>query len=299
MTKILILGASGNIASLVTASLAQARGITLRLTSSRDDGVTRLRDDYPNAQVVKADWRDLPSLQAAFEGIDRVLVITPDFVTDELVATPNLIKAAQGTPGLEQFVRLIAIYPNVKDEEITEEWLATKTGTATKKITLPLMNASKLPITYVNVAAWIDFNLMWFAGDDIQQRRELHLPHRLDAPRTWIAEGDIAAVIEKVLLEGPDLHRGKEHILTGTEHHDFRQVVDMISAEVGETVRLVDSEDGIRRGAGEAADTLLAYLNSERLHAGQVPITDTAETMLGRKPQSLRDYIATYREFFA
>lgn len=299
MTRILILGATGNIASLVAEALAARPEATLRLTSTRDEGVETLKRAYPKAEVVKADWHRADTLPAAFDGVDRVLMITPDFITDEVLATTNVVEAAKAASTLDHFVRLTAVYPNVTDADITEEWFGCHTGSALKNVTLPIMDASGLPVTYVNVAAWIAFNLMWFGETDVKDAREMAFPRRLDAPRTWITEQDIRDVIVKILFDGPAYHAGKEHVLTGQEHFGFDHVTALLSAEVGEPVRWVDSEAGLRRAAGENAELLLTYISSERKHCASVPVTDTVERLLGRRQETLAEYIAANRDWFA
>ncbi|MBO9376358.1 NAD(P)H-binding protein [Sphingomonas histidinilytica] len=298
MARILILGATGNIASIVTSILAEEGRHQLRLSSTRDEGVEQLKALYPEAEVVKADWHDQASLPAALEGVNRVLIITPDFITDEVVATSNILEAAKAAP-IDLIVRHIAVYPGVTDADITEEWFATRTGSALKNVTIPLHRRSGLPTTLINVSAWIGFNLMWFAEADIQEKRYLPLPARLDAQRTWISESDIARVAAKVLSDGPATHAGQEYVLTGTEKIGFDDVVAMLSDEVGEKVELRDTEDGLRRAAGANAEQLISYISCERRHCGNVDPDPTFERLMGRPPQSLRAYIAENRDYFA
>jgi hypothetical protein len=141
MMKTLILGAAGNLARPTAAMLtARHPEIALRLTSSRAEGIELLRSAFPSAEVVGADWYDEPSLVAAMRDVEKVLVITPDFVTDENVATPNIIRAAERM-GVSQLVRLIAMPPGFSVAPSTAA--SGQTGTKAERRTglhTPLVN---------------------------------------------------------------------------------------------------------------------------------------------------------------
>jgi NAD(P)H dehydrogenase (quinone) len=297
MARILILGATGNIASIVTSLLAKEPGHVLRLSSTRDEGLEQLKAAYPDAELAKADWHIPATLDAAFAGVDRVLMITPDFITDEVPATTNVVEAAKKA-NVGHIVRHIAIYPGVTDADITDEWFASRTGSALKNVTLPIHRNSGIPTTLINVAAWIGFNLMWFGGDDIKTKREMPLPLELDADRTWITEQDIAAVAAKVISEGPADHAGTEYVLTGPEKKRFKALADWLSDEVGEPVKLRDSYEGLNRAAGPNADRLISYIKCERHHCGNVEPNDTFEKLMGRKLMPMSEYVKEMREYF-
>lgn len=236
MTKILIIGALGNVASRVTAALARQPGLSLRLTSSRAEGVDRLRAAYPAAEVARADWYDLDSLKAAFAGVNRVLVIPPDFTTDETVVTPNVIAAARATPTLTHVVRLLGQAPDQDPAAMDPAWIATRAGTGLHPVAKALLDRSGLPLTYVNVGAWIGFNLPWFMAQDVRRRGEVRLTH--DALRPWLDEDDIADAFATVLAEGPERHAGRTWLLTAPDRYSFADVAGLIGAEIGPGYRL-------------------------------------------------------------
>ena len=76
MNKVLILGATGNLGGLTAGLLAANPDVTLRLASSRAAGSAALRERFPKAEVVQADWYDADSLKAVVAGVDvRVIVV--------------------------------------------------------------------------------------------------------------------------------------------------------------------------------------------------------------------------------
>lgn len=109
MGKTLVLGATGTISGMTADILHQLSPSTLRVATSRERKLDRLRTRFPDAELVLADWYDLDSLVAAMDGASKLMVVTPDFRTDEHVVTPNIIEAAKQVGSIELIARIIAI----------------------------------------------------------------------------------------------------------------------------------------------------------------------------------------------
>ncbi|MBN3818731.1 NmrA family NAD(P)-binding protein [Paraburkholderia sp. Se-20369] len=296
MKKVLILGATGNIAGIAAKLLSENTEISLRLASSRAEGLAKLKEQYPQCEVVQADWHDVDSLKAAFQGVHRVMVNVPDFLTDETIVTPTIVAAARSTPSLEQLVRLIALDPDFCVSKMTKEWLATRGGSALSYVAKPILDASGLPVTYVNVVSWIGFNLIGMAAEDVKLHRRM--PFYADAPRSWLAEQDIAEIFAKILAEGPTRHLGQHYVITGPHKYWFNDVARMLSDEVGAEVKWIDTPDKLHELMGPLGDTAITYFQHEQKGWDKLPITNTAKELLGREPMSLREYIHLNREFF-
>jgi hypothetical protein len=87
--SILIFGASGHIGRPLTEFLhKEAPQIRLRLVSSQPVRIDELRRDFPQAEVVCADYFDGPSLESAVWAMEGVFVNTPPG-TDERSAMTN------------------------------------------------------------------------------------------------------------------------------------------------------------------------------------------------------------------
>jgi len=295
MTTTLIIGATGRLASQVAAKLSSNPAMSLRLTSSRDEGVEALRAAYPHAEVMKADWYDLASLKTAFNGVNRVLVIPQDF-TDETVVTPNVIAAARSTPSVEQIVRLIAMKPGLKPETMSEEWKETRTGSGMHPIGKALLDESGLPLTYINTCAWFASNLSWMIAEDVKRHRQVRLPH--DAKRAWLGEDDMAEAFATVLAEGPAKHIGREYILTSRESYSFDDIAALISSAIGETVTYNDTEAGLREALGDMGDTIVTYMKHEKLGWSEKLEVNDIERLIGRHEVTLPEIIRASRELF-
>jgi NAD(P)H dehydrogenase (quinone) len=298
MNRILILGATGNLGGLTASLLAADRDVTLRLASSRAAGGAALRERFPKAEVVQADWYDADSLQAAVAGVDRVFVITPDFATDETVVTPNIIGAVRAAGSVKQLLRLIAIPPGLTATHLAPDELATRCGAAMHMVAKPLLDASGLPLTYLNVPCWIMFNLPWFLAEDVKTRRRLAMPAKSDSARLWVSETDIAAVAAKLLTDPFAEHVGKEYRLTGTKRYAYADLAELLSEVLGDRVTYVDDDTSLRRAMGDNFDTLMTYFKHETRDYGSVPSTDTVSRLLGRPQMTLRDYVVANKNLF-
>jgi NAD(P)H dehydrogenase (quinone) len=294
MKKTLILGATGKIASLTAGLLYQASPESLRVATSREAGLAGLRDRYPGADVVQADWNERSSLVAAMEGVNRLLVVTPGFVTDESLVTPNIIAAAKAVGSIELLLRLVAMPPGCVVDDLRPEYLATRVGSAQHVIARPLLEASALPVCYVNVPAWFMLNLSWFLATEVKANRQIAFPAVTDASRMWVSEFDIAAVMAKILTEPASQHVGQEYVLTSAERSTYSDIAQMFSERLGAPVVYIDDDDSMRESFGEHFDTLMTYMISEAKMYAAVPHLETISQMLGRPQQTLRDYIAAH-----
>ncbi|MEY4784617.1 MAG: hypothetical protein RIR41_2552 [Pseudomonadota bacterium] len=298
--RVLILGATGNLARMTATLVAQqSPACELRLTSHRATGCAELRAGFPLAEVVEADWHDEASLRSAIDGADKVLMVTPDFYTDESTVTPNLIRAVKSAGGTCEVVRFIAIPPGFTADRLTAEQSATRCGAALHVVAKPLFDASGLPVTYVNAACWIMFNLRWFLADDIKATRRLLMPSAADAARQWVAEGDIAAVLAKVLTDPALSHAGCEYLLTGADRYTFSDLAALLSASLGDAVTYVDDDSTLRQVMGEHFPALMTYFTHETVAYPDVPSVDTVAKLLGREQVSLPAYIADNIDLFS
>jgi NAD(P)H dehydrogenase (quinone) len=294
--RILIIGALGNLASLTAAMLAASfPDIQLRLTSHRLIGLERLHAQYPIAEVVYADWNDFHSLRNAVRGVDRVLVVTTDWVIDESVATSNLIRALELEGRVETLLRFIALPPGLTRESLTPDLLATRAGAMLTLIAKPLLDASRLPVCYVNAACWIGFNISWFYAHDIRALGQIRMPSATDMPRRWVTEGDLSEVFAKILTEAPRLHVSHHYHVAGGPTYTYEAQAAVVGQVLGKDVRWVDDDSSLRRIMGDKFDKLFAYLVHEVDAYRNVPAMRDLELLLGRERTTLEQYVQSIR----
>lgn len=291
MERVLILGATGNIGALAANRLIR-ENVILRLVSSRESGVKSLRERFPTAEVLQADWYDPVSLKAAMRGVDRLLIVTPDFVTDETLVTPNIIDAVREADGVSQIVRLSAMPPGLKATDLSQEVLATRCGAAQHMVAKPLLDASGLPMTYLNVACWIMFNLSWYLAEPVKTKQQLLMPAVTDARRRWVSEEDIADVIARILTDKPAKHVGQDYLMTGAEQFDYKDVARLLSDVTGKTITYVDDDSMLRASMGDHFDAVMTYYTHESRDYLSVPASDAKLKIMGVSQTTLPEYLA-------
>jgi len=290
--RLLIIGATGNLGRLTAHALTkQHPNIQLRLTSRSSEGRDSLHAAFPSAEVVAADWYDEAGLREAIDGADKILMVTPDFITDERVATPNLIRAVKAEGSVSQVLRFIAIPSGFTEADLTSEQLATRCGAALHVIAKPLLDASDLPVTYVNAACWIMFNLPWFMAEEVKASRQLVMPSAADAARQWVSENDIADVFATILSQDASRHIGHEYHVTGERRYTFAQVAALLGEVLGQKVTYVDDDAVLRRTMGENFPALMTYFTHETQAYSGVSSTQTIEQLLRRPQVSLQQYL--------
>lgn len=247
---------------------------------------------------MRADWNDEASLVDAMRGIDRLLVVTPDFVTDEGLVTPNIVRAARKAGSIELLVRLLGMPPGFTVHDTTREFLDTRCGANLHVIAKPLLDASGLPVSYVNIPAWIMFNLFFFVAPEVRARRRIAMPAVTDAKRMWVSEHDIAAMMAKPLSEPASLHVGREYVLTAAKRYSYAEVAQIVSEQLGEPVAYVDDDGPLRELMGDDFDRLMTYFRHETQAYRDAVHRETVSQMLGRSQQTLRAYIDANRQRF-
>ncbi|MDX8443348.1 NmrA family NAD(P)-binding protein [Mesorhizobium australafricanum] len=299
MGKTLVLGATGSLAGLTAKYLCQQDASeTLRVTTSREKNLQRLSERFAGAEAVVADWYDEGSLAVAMQDVSRVLVVTPDFTTDETVVTPNIVKAARKAGTVELLLRLLAIPPGLTASDLPQEFRDTRCGANLHVIAKPLLDMSGLPVCYVNVPAWIMFNLSTFFAAEIKSSRRMTMPAVTDANRMWVSEHDIAAVMAKVLSEPAARHVGREYALTAAQRYAYADVALLFSERLGEPIAYVDDDKALRASMGDDFDRLMTYFRHETEAYRDVVHRDTVPQLLGRPQQTLGDYIEANRRRF-
>ncbi|GCD88114.1 NmrA family NAD(P)-binding protein [Nocardioides sp. LS1] len=299
MATTLILGATGNLGGLTAERLYGAAPKDLRVASSRERGASRLRDRFPQAETVLCDWNDEDSVVAAMHGVSRVFVVTPDMVTDESVVTSNVVNAAKKVGSIELLVRLLGMPPGYTIEQADPAYVAARCGAGLHVVAKPLLDASGLPVAYVNAPAWIMFNLASFVATEVRPRRRIAMPASTDCPRMWVSEGDVAEVAARILLGDPTDHAGKEYVLTSPDRHDYAGLAAIFTEVLGETVTYADDDSALQAAMGPAFDQLMTYLSHETGSYAGVQHLDTMTELLGRPQETLHDYVTTHKELFS
>ncbi|MCO6003976.1 NAD(P)H-binding protein [Actinoallomurus purpureus] len=274
---ILVTGATGNV----------GRELVHELTAKDAEFRVLVRDPARaatlpgRAERVVADLDDPATLTPAFDGVDRLFLLTPGIGTAH---TAHAVAAAQAT-GVGRIVHLSSF--NVLGDPMPAmgRWHHEREE---------MIRASGIPATFLRPGGFMTNALDWlptiheegFVLDPVGPGRY--------AP---IDPADIAAVAALALTE--DGHQGKEYVLTGEETFTFAEQVQVLSQEIGRPIEVREAtapDEAVRArfpgGAPPAlADAIIEGFTLMRADTTGFR-TDTVRRLLGRAPRTFADWCA-------
>jgi uncharacterized protein YbjT (DUF2867 family) len=149
-------------------------------------------------------------------------------------------------------------------------------------------------------ASWFMQNLSGIHRPEIVERDELFVPAS-DGTLSFVDARDVAAVGAAVLTTAG--HENRAYDLTGPAALDFHEVADVFSDVLGRRIRYADPSrlafagHMYRRGVPALVAFMVAEYSVVRLGlSGRT--ADGVETVLGRPPRSVRQFVADHRETF-
>ncbi|MBX7447166.1 NAD(P)H-binding protein [Mycolicibacterium sp. 3033] len=272
---ILVTGATGNTGAPVVSGLC-SRGCVVRAATRRPDP--------GDGDAVRFDWFDPSTFAAALAGVRSIYLVAPAGVADPApVVRPFLEQAAAG--GVRRVVALSSSAV-ARGEPLLGE--------------IHTMVVDLFSEPTVLRPSWFmqNFTRDHALAEGIRRSREI-VTATGDGRLGFIDAADIAAVaVEALVAERPV---GVELVLTGPEALSYGQAAAIVSDVAGTPVRHVDVTtaelaDRLTRGGltGEFAAGLAAL--DERVRVGeQNLVTTTVHDVTGRRPTSLREFLAVHR----
>jgi uncharacterized protein YbjT (DUF2867 family) len=265
---ILVTGASGTVGTELTR-LLKAEGHKVRTTTSKSP---------KDANSVHINLATGEGIRDAFEGVDKVFLLSPPGYADQYKMLSPMIQEAKRR-GVKKVVLMTAMGANASED------------TPFRKAEIEL---EKSGLAYNIVRPnWFmqNFNTFWIQG--IREQGKILLPAG-KAKTSFIDSKDISAVVAKLLTT--DKFDNKDFDLTGPKALDHDEVAKEISAATGKniTYQEIKPED-LRKGllaAGLPADytefllLILGFLRegySERT-------TNNVKEILGREPHDFSQY---------
>ncbi len=293
--SVLIFGAANHIGlPLATFLTKEAPDIKLRLVSSKADKVPALQQAFPQAEVVVANYLDAAYMETAVDGIEGMFVNAPPGL-DETVVTGNLITAVKKSGTIVHLLRTTGLMPEANIRRVPQE-LRDLPGDpfVQHHHAKNLLNASGLPVTFMNFGATFMDNFLTMMAAGLRKDRKLIW---CDRKVPYIDPLDIAEVAGRLLLSDNAGHIGQFHTLNnGQDLYRYSEVAPIMSEVFGEEITFEGSRDAFMAQysamMGPFAPALWGFLSYEGANEEVWALNDFVERMLGRKPNSLRSWLA-------
>lgn len=289
---LLVTGASGQLGRLVLdALLASGKVAPASIVATTRD-VSRLADYAEKGVTVRAaDFEDAASLDAAFAGATRALIISTDALDrpGKRLAQHKAAVAAAEKAGVRHI--LYTSMPQPDDSRVTfaPDHLGTEEAIKATGIAYTILRDG-----------WYAENLF------------MSLPHALQTGSWYTSSGNgriahITRADTAAALAGALLNAGSEsrtYTLTGPESHTAEEISAIVSAATGKPLKVVHVTDaqlaeGLK-GAGlpEAFIPTVVSFDANTREGKIAMVTDDAEKLSGRKPTSLEDFAAANKAAF-
>ena len=288
--SIVITGASGHLGRLVAATVLERVGPSDVVLVTRDP--SQLADlAERGAEVRQGDFSDPESLEHAFAGATKVLIISTQEVGARVPGHRAAIDAA-ATAGAQSIAYTSGINPSdsnpivvARDHRATEEHL----------------RASGVAWTMLRNSIYTEI-LLAAAPPAIATGQ--YVTNEGDGRVSYVARADCAAVAAAVLTT--DGHEGKEYDVTGPDALGVEEITALLTDLSGQPVEPVFVDDdayaaALVEQAGMPEPVARAYttfgFGTRRGYSA--PVSTTVADLTGREPTAAREVLEANREAFA
>lgn len=281
MSKILVTGATGTIGRQVTLALAKA-GADVR-AAVRDPA--KAEDlSQAGAELVRLDWDDPASVRAAMTGVERLFLLTP-FVEEPSRMVDTALAAAQET-GVQHVVRLSAAGadPN-SDFALAREHGRNEDAVKNSGIAWTILQPNFFMDNLVNFGA----------AQSIKAEGRIYGAAG-DGKTSFVSAADVGASAASVLQQ-PAEHAGQTYLLTGAEPVSNPELAQLLGDRLGRELIYVDMAPEQQRSALEEQGTpswmVDAFVGLENVKRSgwAAGISPAVQQLVGRPPETLRDYV--------
>jgi uncharacterized protein YbjT (DUF2867 family) len=281
MSRLLILGATGNIGGQVARQLLDA-GATVRVAVRSPDKAAALADG--GAEVVRFDYDAPDTWAAALDGVDGVFVVAP-FVPDFARPVRAFLQAAVDA-GVSHVVKLSA--SGVSDDApfaLGRQHAAADAAVA----------ASGLRHTILRPTFFMD-NTLNFHGHTIRADGAFY-GASAGGSVAYVSSADIAAVAAAALTN-PSAHDGQTYEITGAEALTDAAVATLVGEQLGKPVSYVDlppeqlAAGMTSAGSPEWMVEALVALEGVKAQGWAQAVSPVIPDVLGRPPETFAAFLA-------
>lgn len=276
MTRIAVTGGTGKLGRLVVERLIAA-GLTPRVLT-RDAGRARTLFGQ-RVDVAVADFNDIESLAPAFDGIERLFLLSP--ITRDLAAHQIAAARVASAAGVRRIVKISGSDwtiappgPSIAGAQHArvEDWLAR----------------SGVPSVSLRPNAWMQVSLPPLLAQ-IRDGRDLSSSWG-SAAVALIDARDIAdTAVHQLLAERPE---PGPLVLTGPESLTLDDLAEQASRILGRPVRRGGERHAPHATGDHFHDQAVAEFMTLIAAGRAAPLTDTVARILGRPPRRAADWLA-------
>lgn len=291
MGKILITGVSGNLGKSVATEIIQRTGgqdIVLLMRK-----IANANEDFFKAGVEfrYGDYDNFASLESAFQGIDKLYLVSSSETAKRSVQHINVIQAAKKA-GVKHIIYTSYIR-RVEDASSPIAFIGAGHLAAEHAIF-----ESGIPFTILKQALFFE-NIPWLIGKDVLGKGSFALPAK-EGKVAFVAREDLAMAAVNILLSTG--HENKTYMLTGSQKYSFNDIANILSELSGKTITYISPTDEAyikqMHDSGiplEDIDRPLAFSRAIAQGESDFQTTELQE-ILQRPPQDLVDFLKnTYR----
>jgi uncharacterized protein YbjT (DUF2867 family) len=283
---ILVTGATGNVGAKVVAGLVKA-GAKVQgaiQSAAKADSIKGL-----GAEPVEFDFNRAESMRAAFQGAEKVFLLTP-FVPQMAEFGVRAVEEARKA-GVEYLVRMSALGADSKPAMRLAQW---------HREVEEAVESSGIPFTILRPNSFMQ-NYANYSAPSIKTEGAFYLPAG-DGKVSLIDTRDVAAVVVETLITVG--YEGIAYDLTGPEAISNHDIAETLSKVLGRRIRYVHvTDDQARKGMQQAGmpdwaiDALLELYAENR--AGHTSILSPAvQQVTGKKPLTFAQFAKDYAPAF-
>lgn len=268
--EILVLGATGTVASKVVAALV-AKGESVRAASRKGSAV-------PGATAVTFDYADPATFDAALDGVASVFVLAPAGNMDPIGLLMPVINAAA-----ERKIKVVMLSVFGVDADDSIPY---------RQVELQL-EKSGTPFVVLRPNWFSDnFHTYWLGGI---KHGVIAVPAG-DGKTSFIDTRDIAESAAAALTS--DAFNGRAFNLTGPAALSYTEAASILTAATSKTIAYTPVDDdtfvGLATGAGVPEDyaRFLASIFYPVREGWTGAVTGDVETLTGKAPRSVETYAA-------
>ena len=236
-------------------------------------------------KLLKGNYDDEASLEAAFAGIDKLLFVSGNEIGKRASQQLNVVKAAKKA-GVS-FI-LYTSFERRTEDETSPVYFVADSHLQTEKA----IKESGIAYTIFRNNLYTDF-IPLFIGDKV-----------LETGVYWPSgEGKLASAVREEMAEAAanvltsEGHEGKEYIISGEESVSFSDVARIISAASGKELAFISPEQEDYKtaltGAGVPAEYIMMFAGfAQGIKQGEFETNKTdLSGLLGRKATSVKDFL--------